>query len=322
MVKSFRDADKNIAALCLLALLALNAYYRFNYRSFYAVSDREFRIPGLSEGFTPQGLTQTEDGVFLACGYLKDGGPSRVYVIGDKARYIQLVKANGAADENHAGGLAAYGNWLYLTNEDSLAVYALDAVLTAPSGDALKPVYEFPVGLHASFVYVEGDKLYVGEFYRAENYPTDETHHMTTDAGQAHYALMAVYPLSPDKEYGFASQAPDCVYSITGLAQGVCLTESGSLCLSASYGTAHSYIYVYEDPAQYPYDGTFEIKKTKVPLYYLDANHLIKTVKLFPMSEELVYSDGRIYVMCESASNKYVFGKFTGNGTLYSFPVE
>ena len=36
------------------------------------------------------------------------------------------------------------------------------------------------------------------------------------------------------------------------------------------------------------------------------------------MSEEIVLIDGKLYQANESASNKYVFGKFTGGKYLYS----
>lgn len=309
-----------VLALFLLAVLGLNLYFRVNYRDFYALAEKEFKIPGLSRGFTPQGLTLCEDGTFLTCGYRKDGGASRIYLVGDKEVYVKLAKADGTADTNHAGGLETYGGWLYLTDEDTIAVYNLDEVLNASAGDAVSPVSRFDTRLRNSFVTVADDKMYVGEFYREENYKTEESHHMTTDALETHYALMAVFPLSKNAQYGFASKAPERVYSITGLAQGACVTKSGRICLSTSYGAADSHLYFYEDPAKYAPDGAFELLGVKVPLYYLDGNHLEETVKLFPMSEELVCAGGRIYIMCESASNKYVFGKFTGNDYVYSYP--
>ncbi|MPM21521.1 hypothetical protein SDC9_67965 [bioreactor metagenome] len=310
-----------VLALFLLAVIGLNLYFRVNYREFYALSEKEFKIPGLSRGFTPQGLALCDDGTFLTCGYMKDGSASRIYLVGGKEVYVKLAKADGTAYNNHAGGLEAYGGWLYLTDEDAVGVYKLDDVLNASAGDTVSPVASFDVGLHSSFVYVVDDKMYVGEFYREENYKTEQSHHMTTGTGEAHYALMAVFPLSKDAKYGFASKTPQRVYSITGLAQGVCVTPSGRICLSTSYGTPDSHLYIYEDPAKYTPDGTFEILGAKAPLYYLDGSHLQETVSLFPMSEELVCAGGRIYIMCESASNKYVFGKFTGNSYVYSYPA-
>ncbi|NLM20228.1 MAG: hypothetical protein GX207_00570 [Peptococcaceae bacterium] len=311
---------ETICGIFLLIVIGLNIYFQINYNDFYAMAKKEFKIPGLSSGFTPQGITVSTEGVFLTSGYMKDGSASRIYLLNDRPVYVELMEKDGTADTNHAGGLAVYGDYLYLTNERTISVYNLADVLKASPGDRITSVYNFPLDVVSAFVHVEQDKLYVGEFYREENYPTDKSHHLTTDAGNKHYALMAVYALSKDAPYGFVKEVPEYVYSITGLAQGVCLTGNGKICLSTSYGTASSHIYIYEDPAQQPPDLKFEIAGTQVPLFYLDDNHLEETIKLFPMTEELIAVEGRIYVMCESACNKYIFGKFTGNNYLYSFP--
>lgn len=306
-----------VLSFILLIAIGLNVFFRVHYRVFYAASEKVFKIPGLNEGYIPQGLTRCSDGTFLTCGYMKDKSASRIYIIGGDS-YVLLNGSDGSEDTNHAGGLAVYGDYLYMTNEEYLSVYLLNDVLTASSGDTVAPVYLFDTGLRTAFVYVNDDKLYVGEFYREENYPTDESHHMKTDSGEMHYAIMAVFMLSMHSEYGLAAEVPEFVYSITGLAQGVCITDSGSICLSTSYATESSHIYVYNDPAQDSADGEFEFAGVQVPLYYLDSNHLRKTVTLFPMTEELAYADDRIYIMDESASNKYYFGKITGCNHVYS----
>jgi hypothetical protein len=40
------------------------------------------------------------------------------------------------------------------------------------------------------------------------------------------------------------------------------------------------------------------------------------------MSEEIVYKDGLIYIMTESASNKYIFGKFMSGYNCYAMDVK
>ena len=54
---------------------------------------------------------------------------------------------------------------------------------------------------------------------------------------------------------------------------------------------------------------------------HLDSANLTDTITLPPMSEELVYRDGRIYVMCESASNKYIFGKFIRGYQVFAYNI-
>jgi hypothetical protein len=54
-----------------------------------------------------------------------------------------------------------------------------------------------------------------------------------------------------------------------------------------------------------------------VPVYALDSASLVKDSKIAPMSEEIVIIDNQLYVMCESASTKYIFGNFLGAKWCY-----
>ena len=40
------------------------------------------------------------------------------------------------------------------------------------------------------------------------------------------------------------------------------------------------------------------------------------------MAEELVYKDGKVYIMNESASSKYIFGKFTSGNYVHTYKVD
>jgi hypothetical protein len=225
----------------------------------------------------------------------------------------------GDADTNHAGGITVYGNRVYLTSRESVAVYSLEAVMSEPSESSVKPVGKFPLFFEAAFVHAEDDLLYVGEFYREENYPTAESHHILTPSGETNTAVIAVYELNRDSEFGFADTVPARIYSIPGLAQGMCLTSDGKIYLSASYGMADSHIYIYANPISTESRDKFLVETAEIPLYFLDNGNIEKTISVFPMSEEIAYVDEQIYVMCESASNKYIFGKLTGNNKLFSF---
>jgi hypothetical protein len=92
--------------------------------------------------------------------------------------------------------------------------------------------------------------------------------------------------------------------------------------LSTSYGFATSHLYFYDATAVAAKADKFTVNGTEVPLYYLDSASLVSTVSAPPMSEEIVYKDGRIYIMTESASNKYIFGKITGGSPLYSYNIS
>ena len=156
--------------------------------------------------------------------------------------------------------------------------------------------------------------IYVGEFYREANYPTPDSHKYKTAAGDSNTALILAYKLDADAEFGISPQI-EAAYSTTGLVQGMCFDGSGRFCLSTSYGPAFSHIYVYNNPKR---EGNIDVLGQNVPLYALDSSCLAHDIKIAPMSEEIVFVDGKLYTMCESASNKYIFGKFTSAKYCYA----
>jgi hypothetical protein len=314
-----------LAALAIVAVAALNVVFRVRYAGFYANARREFPIPGLSGGFVPQGLAPAAGGGWLVSGYMGDGAASRVYLIPQTGRpkRVLLSGADGAPSDSHAGGVASYGDSIYVADTfRGVAIYSAEDFNAAADGASIPLRASFPVGFDAAFVYVSGGTLYVGEFYEATDYPTAPSHHVTTPAGDANFAVIAAYPLSEGAVFGIASGTPSFVYSIPALVQGMCMTGDGRLCLSTSWATDDSHIYIYEDPAAAgaaPPAASLLHEGAAVPLYCLDGANLTEAITLFPMAEEIVCADGRLYIMCESASNKYFFGKLTGNTDAYSY---
>ena len=73
--------------------------------------------------------------------------------------------------------------------------------------------------------------------------------------------------------------------------------------------------FLYNEPKQ---EGEITVLGQTVPRYVLDSSVLRKDIKLAPMSEEIVVVDGKLYTMCESATNKYIFGKFTSAKYCYA----
>lgn len=165
-----------------------------------------------------------------------------------------------------------------------------------------------------AFLHAQDGLLYIGEFYRDPNYPTSDSHKLTSPSGELNPALLAVLPLSSDAPLGISGDIL-CAYSVPGLIQGMCLDDKGRICLSASYGAAFSHIYIYSSPVS---GGNAEVLGQKVPLYFLDSSCLALDIKIPPMSEEIVFANGRLYTMCESASNKYIFGKLTSARYCYA----
>ena len=108
--------------------------------------------------------------------------------------------------------------------------------------------------------------------------------------------------------------------STSGKVQGICFTSDEEIVLSTSYSVSSSHLYYHR--IDLSRSATITVCGTEVPLFYLDSATLTDTLTLPPMAEELVCKDGRVYVMCESACNKYIFGKFIRGYQVFSYSAD
>lgn len=311
-----------VGILLLVLVLAVAALYpatQIRYRDFFKTAQKEFKIPGLSDGFIPQGLDYAEQsGAFLSCGYMGDKSASKVYVITeDGAKAVSLKNQDGSDYTGHTGGISHYQNNLYITGSDSLDVFPLDKILAGE--ESVKSTGSVKVGLDPAYCHIQNGYMITGSFYREGNYETPPEQRMTTPAGDNNTAIAAVFRLDEFSPLGI-DPIPVGAISTRGLVQGMCFNANGQLVLSTSYATATSRLFFYNMEKATVNADVFTLLDAEVPLIWLDEASLEKTVEAPPMSEEILCKDSRIFIMTESASNKYIFGKFTGAGTLYSIP--
>ena len=321
-----------LAVLVVLFLTGVRLYFRLPVRSYYQASEHGFMIPGCGDNFIAQGIAYDEEkGCFLVNGYQKDGIASPIYVVapgaGEPEKLIRMALPDGSDYTGHAGGIAIYGDYVYVADggEHRLLVFDYQSIYAAADGESVAAlgVFETAVSdtdyIGPAFVAVNRDRLVTGEFYRSPNYPTPDSHKITTLAGDYQQALAVVYQLDPQAQYGIAS-APIMAYTLPDLAQGMCF-DDGKIYVSSSWGTADSHIYQY-DAAKLQLQGNIALLGMELPLYALDSAALLTDGVIAPMSEEIVIVDGRLYTMCESASNKYIFGKFTSGKWCYATDVK
>ena len=328
-----------ILALIALVLIGARFYFRIPVSAYYGASEKAFVIPGLSEDLVPQGLDYVEsEGIYLVGGYQKDGSYSRVYRV-DKASgksqgYVVLADSEGNGVSPHAGGLGVHGDYLFVAGDEvaSIYIYNLNDVLSADSGDTVKMENTFAAyclqdRINVAFLCFTEDRLIVGEFYRDPNYMTAESHWITTPAGDENRALAYAYPFS-DEEGSVCgiSQLPSEIYSLPGLVQGMAVRD-GKIWISQSYGTAKSTISCYDVSGSDPVDSRGFIYSGRaeadifIPIYALDSSTLAASFEAPPMAEEIIFVDGKLLTMCESASSKYFFGNLTGGRWCYATDV-
>jgi hypothetical protein len=287
----------SILAVAILFLGGLNIAKFAIYSDYYAIKTNICKNPGLSDGFVCQSVcAYEEDGKFLVSGYMKDGvSASRIYVTDEKNKsYYVEVMIDGEPYVGHASGVAYKGDTAYLVSDGNIHILSLSDILNAENGGKVTVSEIIPINNDGAFVYSDGNHLYIGEFHNGNQYITNHPYE-TPDGMQ--YAIMCRYSFDDLTK-------PEKVYSITNQVQGACITPDGKVVLSTSYGLADSYYYVYNESDAVDSGLTFE----GAPVYYLC--NPVKVVKGPAMAEGLDYYDGKVITLTESASDKYIFGKF------------
>ena len=324
-----------IAALLILVFVGEKLVFA---SFFFGGAKREMKVPGTWTNYVQQGFDRLDDGKFLVSTYDKGNENAAIFIIDGKTETVcELKNADGTPYLSHAGGVTHYRDWVYVATDNhsdtegdvycthencntNLDMFLLADVLDGDGKATLVDSIIIPNRLAYASVY--GDTLYAGAFHReGSKYITPESHHVTTPAGDKNTALMMVYTMNPETGKP-TSELPTMYYSTISNVQGMCLTTSGKIILSTSWGLSKSHLYQYNvSNASASSLGRITLNGQQVPVYYLDSSTLEKTVVAPPMAEELDYLDGRVFILSESASMKYIFGKFMSGNYVYSFPM-
>lgn len=294
-----------LLSLVIICWGGLNVAKFAIYSEYYDMETTIADNPGIGDGFICQGIAVSEEnGVILVSGYMKDESNSRIYVTDFESNsYYVALTLDGEKYTGHAGGVAITEDTVYIAGDDVIHRASLATILSAKNGDTVEITEGIPVNNGASFVFSDETYVYVGEFHRDdENY---KRNHIYETAEGTHYAIISRYSHS-DMSTATADTVlkPSKVYSIRELVQGACFMPDGTIVLSTSWGLNSSGYYVYDETKLTPSGETFD----DAPVYYLDT-----PVKQFDgpaMSEDMDYYNGMAITLTESASDKYIFGKF------------
>lgn len=285
-----------LISLLLLIFGVFNTLKFAIYKDYYSIKENVCKNPGLKDGFICQGICAVEEyDKILVSGYMKDGSPSRIYVtdLNDQSYFVE-VNINGKKYDGHGSGIARKGNDLFLVSESKLHVISLTDVINAKKGDTVNVNKSIELNNQGSFVYSNDQYLYVGEFHDGGKYVTN--HKYQTPEGENN-AIVCRYSFDDLTK-------PNAVYSIRNKVQGVCFTPNGKMILSTSYGLKSSVYYVYNLSDAVSLNTTLD----GAPVY--GFTKCAKDIKGPAMAEGLDYYKGKVITLTESASNKYIFGKF------------
>ncbi len=286
-----------ILALVLLVWGGLNVAKFILYSEYYSIKTDICTNPGLNDGFVCQGIAVSEENeTIIVSGYMTDKSNSRIYITNEKneSKFVYLTRG-GEKYTGHAGGVAITGEYVYLANGSKIYTFPLSLLLEAENGDTVDIGDGIKVNNNASFVFTNEEYLYVGEFSDVTNgYDTD--HSIETPAGE-YLAIITRYAIDD-------LTSPTKIYAVRDYVQGVCFTPDGQVVLSTSYGLNDSTYYVYDEA-----DATYSGKTLDgAPLYLLVTP--TRVIKGPAMSEDMDWYNGRVITLSESASNKYIYGKF------------
>ena len=344
-------------AAILVAVFGFKLYDYIAAAGFYNNSEVVFKTPGVKDSnFVPQGMTYIpEKDTFLFTGFmgqpilgkLGEDVAARVYVRDEDGdiSFTRLLNADGTPYTDHTGGIECFGDYVYITGEDShgLDVFLAEDILSGKEETKMLGTVKMYNAPAYCYVYeYKGQKyMMAGSFHRDGTvYETPEHEKITTPSGEQNTSVMTVFKVDENAEFAI-NPTPCAIISARHMIQGICITPDGQMVISSSWGLATSKLFFYDlskvqGVEKYIYKGTIsygdleakeEEKKCEdfsftVPCYFLDNSCLINTVVAPPMSEGIVCLDGKIIVFCESASNKYMFGKFTTGFKTYGYKYE
>ena len=305
----------------IIGIFLLCWFFGDSYNQFYSIANKEFEIPGLKDGYTPQGLCYEENSnIFLSCGYMKDGSASRIYVIdGDTNETKYFTLKNGEENySGHAGGIDTDGVNVWIVGDGQVFRFMFAEVKMVENKGNITIVDSFESKNGADFVTIENGNLWVGEFHRDGKYNTPENHEIQTE-NSVNKAISFCYQIDNNKAYGIDSTTPIKALSTRSLVQGMVITND-KIVLSTSYSLPNSHIYIYNNILSST-TQTFDYEGNNIPLYILQDTDLQKEITAPCMSEEITLANDRIFVLFESACKKYNLVTREPLKNVYSFKI-
>lgn len=288
------------------------------YDAFYASGELSLLVPGLKQGFVPQGLSYLpEQNWMIIAGYSgNEDTNSTLFAVdlatGEMVREVMLQYADGSDYFGHAGGVAVTEKNIFIANNAHLYRISLETFLSLPASAFCAFDEEIPVPSRASYCSYADGVLWVGEFQYDPSYKTDRTHWYKNEDGR-YKAWLIGYELDQTQanELKPASltaetAVPDYIISTTERIQGMTI-HNDQFFLSQSYGRRNfSTLLQYQNVLDTPPLATADVNGHAVPLWCLNSTVQTGSLVMPPASECMVTVNGSIYVLFETAAQKYM----------------
>lgn len=287
-----------LIALVSLIVLTLNITKAIVYKDYYSARTNVSVNEGLGDGFLPTGvskITIDNDEVYLTCGYMDDGRPSRIYFIGEEeTHYIYLKEDDYTISKAKFTSMTVTSKNIIVVADMQIFVVDKAAAInvamqerpknTLDEDEKVEPTVKvssiITLPLLADYVSVDESEsyLYVGG--------------KTLDNQNCTY----MYNL---EDLGKTNISPISVYEVREHVRGFIDTGDKIIVVTATDVFSSSHICTYRKPEAYDSSN----------VYILDDRYLEKDMKTLPLVESPYYEDGKLYILFSSASNKEFFGK-------------
>ena len=335
-----------ILGVIILLLGAVRLGEKLIFSDFYSNSDQKFKTPGTNDNLVQQGFVyvdylndgNSENDFYLVAGYMSDDSASMVYVLdadGNVTNKVSLKNADGSDYLGHTGGIECHDNYVYITDggkdvnyDGGLDVFPLDQILNETEVQTIGRIKTYN---NPAFCHIYKNYMLVGEYYKETDYETLASHRFTTPSNDENTALIMVFEIDENGKFD-VSDKPVAGISTTNAVQGLTTIKDDRIVLSTSWGLSTSHIYFYDmDKIN---TENIEVKEItgndassteddlSLPIYHLDSDSLAETIEAPPMAEEMVYLNDELYILNESACNKYIFGKFMSGNYIYAYDVS
>ena len=286
------------------------------YPDFAKAGELSLLVPGLKEDWIPQGITWLEEqGWFLFAGYHTDEHMASALIAVDAesgavVKSVRLRNMDGSLYTGHAGGVCATGKDIYVANNHRLYRLSMDKFLSLPEQAYCAFEQEIPVPNNASYCSYADGVLWVGEFQYGTSYKTDASHRLrlgkdTMQAWLCGYILQDGEFSEHALSVG-SPAVPDVIFETTERIQGMTM-QKGRVWLSQSYGRkTPSILYRFDDPRSQEPDMYTTVSGQEVPVWFLLNDRLAGMMICPPMTECLCTAHDEVYVLFESAAQKYM----------------
>ncbi len=280
------------------------------YNEYSEISEKFAIIPGLKEGFVPQGLAYMENEDRFVISAYKDGNHSILSFIdaenGKMVKSLIICNEDGSYYTGHAGGVAVSDSNIWVSSGSKIRKIPLISVDEAKDEEKVFITEEFDAYTNASFTAYDKGVLWVGEFYHSNDYPTDKNHYFKTENGYANHSWMAGFKLGGVPEER-PSAIPDYIISIPDIVQGVAFSQDAGIVLSTSYGRGNdSKLLIFGYVLDEIPETSVEINGKSVPMWVLHHEKLSAEIVGYPMSEGIILEKGFLFTLYESAAKKYL----------------